>query len=46
MYKRISSQMTTMKLANDQFGKLSDLEKLLKEVEKTSYDAAKKKYYS
>ena len=45
MYKNFFTDDEQTKLANDQFGKLSDLEKLLKKLEKTKYyDAAKKKY--
>ena len=45
MYKNFFTDDEQIKLANDQFGKLSDLEKLLKKLEKTKYyDAAKKKY--
>lgn len=45
MYKNFFKDDEQTKLANDQFGKLSDLEKLLKKLEKTKYyDAAKKKY--
>ena len=43
MYKNFFTDDEQTKLANDQFGKLSDLEKLLKKLEKTKYyDAAKK----
>lgn len=45
MYKNFFTDDEQTKLANDQFGKLSDLEKLLKKLEKTKYyDAAKTKY--
>lgn len=45
MYNNFFTDDEQTKLANDQFGKLSDLEKLLKKLEKTKYyDAAKKKY--
>ena len=45
MYKNFFTDDEQTKLANDQFGKLSDLEKLLKKLEKTKYyDAAKVKY--
>ena len=45
MYKDFFTDDEQTKLANDQFGKLSDLEKLLKKLEKTKYyDAAKTKY--
>ena len=45
MYKNFFTDDEQTKLANDQFGKLSDLEKLLKKLEKTKYyDAAKAKY--
>ena len=45
MYKNFFTDDEQTKLANDQFGKLSDLEKLLKKLEKTKYyDEAKKKY--
>ena len=45
MYNTFFTDDEQTKLANDQFGKLSDLEKLLKKLEKTKYyDAAKKKY--
>ena len=45
MYKNFFTDDEQTKLANDQFGKLSNLEKLLKKLEKTKYyDAAKKKY--
>ncbi|MEE0123837.1 MAG: cell division site-positioning protein MapZ family protein [Streptococcus salivarius] len=45
MYKNFFTDDEQTKLANDQFGKLSDLEKMLKKLEKTKYyDAAKKKY--
>ena len=45
MYNNFFTDDKQTKLANDQFGKLSDLEKLLKKLEKTKYyDAAKKKY--
>lgn len=45
MYKNFFTDDEQTKLANDQFGKLSDLEKLLKKLEKTKYyDVAKKKY--
>ena len=45
MYKNFFTDDEQIKLANDQFGKLSDLEKLLKKLEKTKYyDAAKVKY--
>ena len=45
MYKNFFTDDGQTKLANDQFGKLSDLEKLLKKLEKTKYyDAAKVKY--
>ena len=45
MYKNFFTDDEKTKLANDQFGKLSDLEKLLKKLEKTKYyDAAKTKY--
>ena len=45
MYKNFFTDDEQTKLANDQFGKLSDLEKVLKKLEKTKYyDAAKKKY--
>lgn len=45
MYKNFFTDDEQTKLANDQFGKLSDLEKLLKKLEKTKYyDAAKKQY--
>ena len=45
IYKNFFTDDEQTKLANDQFGKLSDLEKLLKKLEKTKYyDAAKKKY--
>ena len=44
-YKNFFTDDEQTKLANDQFGKLSDLEKLLKKLEKTKYyDAAKTKY--
>lgn len=47
MYKNFFTDDEQTKLANDQFDKLPDLEKLLKKLEKTSYyDAAKKKYDS
>lgn len=47
MYKDFFTDDEQTKLANDQFGKLSDLEKLLKKLEKTKYyDAAKTKYYN
>ena len=45
IYKNFFTDDEQTKLANDQFGKLSDLEKLLKKLEKTKYyDAAKTKY--
>lgn len=45
MYKNFFTDDEQTKLANDQFDKLSDLEKLLKKLEKTKYyDAAKTKY--
>ena len=45
MYKNFFTDDEQTKLANDQFGKLSDLEKLLKKLEKTKYyGAAKTKY--
>ncbi|MCE2246964.1 hypothetical protein GPW81_08060 [Streptococcus thermophilus] len=45
MYKNFFTDDEQTKLANDQFGKLSDLEKLLKKLEKNKYyDAAKTKY--
>ncbi len=45
MYKNFFTDDEQTKLANDQFGKLSDLEKLLKKLKKTKYyDAAKTKY--
>ena len=45
MYKNFFTDDEQTKLANDQFGKLSDLEKLLKKLEKTKYyDAAKTKF--
>ena len=45
MYKNFFTDDEQTKLANYQFGKLSDLEKLLKKLEKTKYyDAAKTKY--
>ena len=45
MYKNFFTDDEQTKLANNQFGKLSDLEKLLKKLEKTKYyDAAKTKY--
>ena len=45
MYKNFFTDDEQTKLANDQFSKLSDLEKLLKKLEKTKYyDAAKVKY--
>ena len=45
MYKNFFTDDEQTKLANAQFGKLSDLEKLLKKLEKTKYyDAAKVKY--
>lgn len=45
MYKNFFTDDEQTKLANDQFGKLSDLEKLLKKLKKTKYyDAAKVKY--
>ena len=45
MYKNFFTDDEQTKLANDQFGKLSDLEKLLKKLEKPKYyDAAKTKY--
>ena len=45
MYKNFFTDDEQTKLANDQFGKLSDLEKLHKKLEKTKYyDAAKTKY--
>ena len=45
MYKNFFTDDEQTKLANDQFGKLSDLEKLLKKLEKTKYyDAAKTTY--
>lgn len=45
MYNNFFTDDEQTKLANDQFGKLSDLEKLLKKLEKTKYyDVAKKKY--
>ena len=45
MYNNFFTDDEQTKLANDQFGKLSDLEKLLKKLDKTKYyDAAKKKY--
>lgn len=45
MYKNFFTDDEQTKLANDQFCKLSDLEKLLKKLEKTKYyDAAKTKY--
>lgn len=45
MYKNFFTDDEQTKLANDQFGKLSDLEKLLKKLEKNKYyDAAKVKY--
>ena len=45
MYKNFFTDDEQTKLANDQFAKLSDLEKLLKKLEKTKYyDAAKTKY--
>ncbi|MCE2324623.1 cell division site-positioning protein MapZ family protein [Streptococcus thermophilus] len=45
MYKNFFTDDEQTKLANDQFGKLSDLEKLLKKLEKTKYyDAARTKY--
>ena len=45
IYKNFFTDDEQTKLANDQFGKLSDLEKLLKKLEKTKYyDAAKVKY--
>lgn len=45
MYKNFFTDDEQTKLANDQFGKLLDLEKLLKKLEKTKYyDAAKVKY--
>ena len=45
IYKNFFTDDEQTKLANDQFSKLSDLEKLLKKLEKTKYyDAAKTKY--
>ena len=45
IYKNFFTDDEQTKLANDQFGKLSYLEKLLKKLEKTKYyDAAKTKY--
>lgn len=45
MYKNFFTDDEQTKLANDQFGKLPDLEKLLKKLEKTKYyESAKTKY--
>lgn len=45
MYKNFFTDDGQTKLANDQFGKLPDLEKLLKKLEKTKYyESAKTKY--
>ena len=44
MYKNFFTDDEQTKLANDRFGKLSDLEKLLKNWKTKYYDAAKTKY--